>query len=221
MEKKNLVKRYSQSGPTVCLYLDDIEEVITLVDTMCGGVIISDDDYVYGSLSELIENRGRHPSKLRIVGVHSFLLLEVRRFGYPGVLLASSTDDASVLAFVRVAEILERRRALIDYVFPNALATALVLSSLCIVLMLVFILLNGGRPTTWIQSVFSIVPALSLFFVGGILYSGGLSQIHLDKKHNVSTFWSVNRDSIINGVILIVVGGVLTTIGSAILRHFW
>src|SRR5262249_21701631 len=64
--------RHDYDPGAVKVYLDDLEKVLGLASQRFSGLEITDDEYRYASLTEILETRGKRPSRLIIRFPESF-----------------------------------------------------------------------------------------------------------------------------------------------------
>ncbi len=68
MRKKLQPTWLSEHLQGVFLFRDDVEAILDLMETRGLSVLLSDSDYEYDSLDELIKNRGLRPREIKITG---------------------------------------------------------------------------------------------------------------------------------------------------------
>ena len=101
------------------LYKDDIENIIDILKEISKDIHISDDEYAYDSIEEIINKRGLNPRKINI-GCHSpYIDLGINNKDTVGAtyLYCSNQDKESLYALDRILEILRKRRKFLSRIF--------------------------------------------------------------------------------------------------------
>ena len=115
------VEGISKSGYHYSVHFnrDDFDKIISILSEISDHVTISDGDYVYESLDELISQKGLNPKKVFIssafpksVSIH----LELKSIW----LSCSISDKDSLYAYDRIREILRKRRSILSRVINPA-----------------------------------------------------------------------------------------------------
>jgi len=196
---------------SVHFYRDDFVQIINILSEISDQVEISDDDYVYESLDELISQKGLKPKKVFISSSSPYVsILLGHRFIW---IYSRETDKESLYAYDRIREVLRKRRSILSRVINPGVA--IFFSS---VLWLFFILIPADlhkiiAPNDWTKASFFIlllgIPALSLF-----LRTGGFSSFTLIPFHEQNSFFSRQKDDLIKIAIGAIIGALLTLLVS-------
>jgi hypothetical protein len=103
-----------QSGPSVKIYRDDIDEIIQILSKHLSGVLISDENYEYVSIEEFIKQRGTRPRYLSIKSSGYEVQLDLKHGGIiSGSKLFSDGSEKANTCFFVIKDILDKRRRII------------------------------------------------------------------------------------------------------------
>ena len=115
--------------------------------------------------------------------------------------------------FFVIKKILDKRRRLLAKIFPPL--TMYILAAVAFAISIVFLIAKIPHN----NAVLIIALALSMAGNIGVFMRGGsLSSINLSRRHEASTFWSRNSDSLIAGMIGAALGSAVTS-GVEITHH--
>lgn len=207
------VDKFGSSTFGVKLYIDDIELILSKIESIGDTYIISDDENIYENLEELKQFKGNNPKVIKIEARGENTL----HFEYFFVRIAeniasvtSKGEKYNMLAYQIEKIYLKRKNnAFITYFFNQRNARNNVI--------LLFIILGGiyFYRTYYLkeivdvkQNVWSIIVWLTVFLIT-LTSSNFNGKIELKRKHE-NNFFENNKDTILVAVITAVVTYLLT-----------
>ena len=199
----------SEYFPTMLLYLEDIQEILSILSENCSEVKLEDQEYFYGSLDQLIQTRGTHPNILRIRTNDPTLHLSFSKKEFISSihLYGSSlfgSDHEPVYLIIR--KFLLNRKHWVNSLFQPFIA-------IFFLIVLVFWEMISRELNIPSQFYLPYILFSSLYGVFTVLMrTGFLFSIRLVKKHEEQSFWSRNRDKIILVIISSIIGAIIKTI---------
>lgn len=208
MKKKTKADDMYISGPSVILYNDDIEEIVDVLKAACTKVTIEDDEYEYASLEELKQQRGKKIKKLTITGHSPYIILKVKRAKFASSLYAEGTEE-SIIPYTKIKAVLERRKRRVLHFFFNWYSY-FVLSGIVTVLTYIISRIRPDLASTWISHVAQVIIIVVILAFVMSVGMGGFSLIVLNKQHEQESFWDRNKDVVIVGIIMAIIGSLLT-----------
>jgi hypothetical protein len=197
-------------GPSVTLFRDEIDNILTILTTSCESITISDDQYQYDSLEELQEKQGNTIKNISLAGHKPFITLQVKQ-DMPYVILSGGNHEDSLVPYTKVKELLQRhRRSILTTIFhPISAVSGFIL--LIAVLVVIDVKAGFRIPKDWVWVlVFAI--GLSIAYTAATIRLGAFSFINLSRRHQQKSFWARNKDAIITGIISAIVGGIIALI---------
>jgi hypothetical protein len=202
---KPIQKSHSAVIPSTVLHLDDIETIVSLLKEVSGNVLISDRDYQYDSLENLIEKVGESPKALTISGRDPYVSIRFDRYEFPLVswLYAEAYHKEAESTFLKLREILKTKQHWANYLIR--LDVALVLFAA----LSIIALLPNSVTMQWFLEVNTRITVASIvifyLIVAVLLRTGTLYSIRLVKLHKKQTFWKQNSGAIV----LLVIGAIV------------
>lgn len=211
--KKNKTEGKCGFCHTVSLFRDDLDDIINIISEVSDHAKISDDNYEYDSLDELLKERG---SKPKILSISSNLYDVYINFKPSSVFVScSGRDRDTIYAYDRITEILRKRRSILSRIFNPVVGIIF----FCILLLLSLFLddlpyinvdnIHKWFPEWYTQLVFilslSAVPVFALF-----LRIGASSSIVLLRRHEQKNFFARQKDDLIKLTIACAAGAFLT-----------
>jgi len=207
----------------VKLFLNDIEEIITIIQSVCPEVNIANRDYEFESFEELKENSGHRLKELKISGHstvlsnRSYVSLDIKK--YDIFLYSGAESEAVVGVWYTLKEFLQKKAGWISR-FLNAVVWFWIF---WIWLLISVILLETTKKYIEVHNIvepFAIIAlgAAFLFLLLSLLKHWRGSIIYLERKHKVSNFWERNRDNIITGLIGAIIGATITLAGQFLIK---
>ncbi len=221
MERKP--KKFKSSISSTRIFLDDIEEIHSLLERTCEQVQVSDGDYVYDSFKELKKKyMDRKLRSLTLNGDSPHIFLSFDRsiswnHIFKGFSFLETFGDRNAQgAYCLIKEILKERQKWYSYLFLFRLAIALTL--LTIVSGMLWIVNPANVPEYLVplpRVIFSIFFLIIFYSSLSALNSKGFFYtICLYERHKHESFIRRNKDRIIVGVIVASIGALITWIFS-------
>ena len=105
--------------PSLNVFLDDVEQILEILKESCKDAHISDRDFEFESLEELIDNKGLRPKSLNLQGHQPYLSLSFNRRDFPTCIHLFSTgeSDEEKSLYLKVQNILMNRKKWTNYLF--------------------------------------------------------------------------------------------------------
>jgi hypothetical protein len=196
MKKKEFVFRRA-TFPSVKLYRDDVEEILTLITPYAKQ--ISDEKYEYTDLDDLAQGRGNiiHNFSIDGTALGTTFKLTISQTG--NYLQVTNKDEI----FLQLKEFFKTKRRT---------GLGLLFLTLSIVTAAIFVLFFNTSWTARIISFSAYLVTLGLLL---FWYQGKFSIIHLTQKHQLPSFWKKNRD-----IWILVLSNILTGIVSAFVAYY-
>lgn len=215
---KAIQQSRGQSGPAVKLYLDDIEEIITILKEGNDSVSISDDKNSYDDIQEFISKQGVRPRQLELsCATHGRVTVQLKTLSLMGVWVYCGQpfagEESGELKFFRILEVLNRRRRLISHLFSMRLWLCIAMTSL-----LMIILLKPFEVTSVLIRFLGLVTMISaiLSLLSTLASTGFPSSINLSRRHETSTIVSRNAEALTVGAMGVFIGAILGVAGTKI-----
>lgn len=199
---------------SVCLYRDDLDDIINLLSENTERVVISDSEYEYESIEDLKKNRGLKPKKLAINSYTPYISLEFKR-DLPAIwLYRGDSGQNAIYLYESIVKILAKRRRLLFKIFNPSIAVILTI----VFFSLAFFpseYLKSVLPEMWQRLTF-IVITLGIPIISWMGKFGAFYSLNLLKKHECGNFFQRQKDDLIKLLIGAIAGGVLTYIVTSI-----
>jgi len=200
----------SDNYHSIHLYREDLEQIIDILSEISEQIEISDGEYVYDSLDELITQKGLKPKKIFIRVLTSTLLDVTIRLKFNSIWLScSNSDKDSLYAYDRIREILTKKRSILSRVFNPIFAVFVSFSLLLFLILVPFDLRASLFSNYWRTELFFIllfgIPVLSV-----ALRLGCFSSFNLIRSNEQINFFSRQKDDLIKIVIGAIIGALFT-----------
>lgn len=196
---------------SVNLYKDDFENIINILSEVSDRVKISDDNYVYDSLDELISQKGLKPKKVSISSYSPYVSIDLKPHSV--WLYCSNSNKESLYAYNRIEEVLKKRRSVLSRIFNPAVGIFFFSILMALTILAPADLIKSWLPNRWSRLSLVIllvgVPILSFF-----LRSGAFSSFALIKSHEQKNFFTRQKDDLIKIIIGAIIGALLTLLVS-------
>jgi hypothetical protein len=190
-----------ENFPASSLYREDLEEIITLLKSGCKDVTISDGEYEFASLDELAQKHPTSLSRLEIKGHPPYVSLSFRREPFNGTRLYASEEDAAEPVFLKVRELMRRKKRTICALFPPVFwMPAFIIAQIGVRL-----LDTQEIHKAIVSLIVSIGMLLSLLFNGGFMFF--ISTKSVSQR---GQFWETNKDKIFLAVISAIIGAIIS-----------
>lgn len=200
MKKKR--KPLSKVIPSLNLYIEDIIEIIEKLEAYCEKVKISDNEFEYDSIEEIIDKKGHYPRVLKIQAFTPNILLSFDRADFPTFSSVYIIDDDEIEIIGWMREYFKRRKNWKTYVFNFDIA--IIFSVATTVVNIIYEKFGFPLETvtkyTWLM--------FSYFVYTMIIQLGYSYKIVLKKKYEEESFMSRNKD----GIILLIISCLVTII---------
>lgn len=189
-------------GPTVKLYLDDIEAIADSLAKL-GTVRYSTREYTFDSLDELVRFEGKRPTMLSVIPEGRKAYFAFRRSGALGISMYAEDSDPAQAALLRIQNVLNRRTRFLARITNSRAWFAIALA--CLGQGLLQTAVPALRP-------FSVVAFPLMFFAFGVgllgvwTRHGSFSSVNLARRHESTTFWSRNAETLVVGVLGLLLG---------------
>lgn len=189
--------------PSLVLYRDDLEGVVSILMEHCKRVEIEDNEFLYDGLDELVAKRGKRIESLTIAGRDPYVSVGLKK-ELPAIHLSTSNEsEQSEAAYSRLKLFLLERRTI-----TSKIVHPLVAFIFLMIMLFVPAETIPSREIRWL-----ILATLTAGFLYSLAHrSGILYSISLTKRSHDETFWSRNRDDLFKIVITALVTGLLTWI---------
>jgi len=219
MEKK-IPSRTEKLRP-VKLYLDDLEQIVSILKVESNEVKIETDEYKYESLEELVGNRKETIYELKLGSgrsVWSPVKLSLDKYF---VELFISEDEPRLRGlFEKIKEILVKRERVYRRLVSPIFSLIFSVFSLTIIIVNKFLY---PLPLIILPFLyFIIIPSattISLIIVVWLnMEKGKYSIIVLKHRSDQVSFWKRNKDQVLLLIIGTVIGAVITVLGTIILN---
>jgi hypothetical protein len=216
---KAIQKPHSAIIPSTILYLDDIEQIITLLNQVSGNVSISDREFEYDSLENFVKKVGNSPTNLTISCRNPSVSVRFdrRESITASWLYAEAYHEDAETTFLKLRELLYRRLNWANHIFRLDIALVLF-----IVVFLIIPLLLSGILSQWIQDKSTMIVLLGSVFIywilAFVLNTGLLYSIKLIKRHEKQSFLQQNSGAIILLVIGAAIGEVIRWLAAFFLK---
>ncbi len=195
------------SIPSVRLFYEDINSIIKIITDSCERIEISDGEYEFESIEELMRERGNNLKQLYISGHNPYISISFERGCSRTRLFASSENIVAEANFFKIRELLLQRKMWLNHVFNPvtgfvAFLSLIILSTELVISMFPSLLL-------WVSFYLLaiLIPVFSFLFSCNFFNS-----ISLNKAHESRPFWIRNKDAIILLIISVIIGGIVTWI---------
>jgi hypothetical protein len=205
---KKTLKHQFFHGKSVRLYRDGFEEILEVITKYCESVKISSGDYEYESLDELEGKQGANPTEVQIIGWSPYVYFHVSR-GSMGRSWVSADGEGSETPYLLISKVLaeNKRKWLRLTLHPLVCLVYFVIGA-------ALVLIFREPITTHFSRIFLTVVCSSLALIL-LSYSyavtvGQYSYISLRRKHEKSTFWMRNKDTILVGVMVAIITAFIT-----------
>jgi hypothetical protein len=200
--------------PAVKLYREDLDALLSLFQSYCDTVTISDADSEYESLDELKHHVGSRVRTIELAGTKPNITLALTsqastlRHLSEGMVLTSEETDRADLLFSRTREFLLKRKRLLARVFT---IQGIVVGCLAVVTLALFLNWHYQRQDNGILVLVMLFGIMPIVFIGAPVIHGGFRSVTLDSQLTASSFWKRNGDHILLLAIgtIIGVGGTL------------
>ena len=205
---KPIQKAHSAVIPATVLYLEDIESIVSLLNQASGNVLISDRDFEYDSLENLIKKVGQSPKALTISCRDPYVLIRFDRkeFSPPSWLYAEEYHKDAESTFLKLRELLKQKQHWTNQVIRFDVALVL-FGALCILSLLPTSLRTQLIPDVNTRIVILAV-VITYLLVAILLRTGILYSIKLIRRHEKQTFLKQNSGAII----LLLIGAIVAEI---------
>lgn len=196
---------------SVHLYRDDFEQIVNILSEISDQVYISDDDYVYESLDELISQKGLKPKKVFISS--SSPSVSIRLEPNSIWLHCSDSDKDSLYAYDRIREVLRKRRSILSRIINPVVGIAVYSF-----LMLLFMFIPGDLIYAWVPNKWSrlslVILSIGIPILSFFLKGGAFSSFALIRFHEQTSFFTRQKDDLIKIAIGAIIGVLLTLLVS-------
>jgi len=192
---------------SVNLYRDDLEKIIDFLSDGSDRAEISDNNYVYDSIDELLDQRGVKPKMISISSYSPYVSINLKpRSVY---LYRSDSEKDSLYAYDRIVEVLKRRRSILSRIFSPAVGI-----SFFSILLFLMIFIPTDLINTWLPDIWSRLSLVALLFGVPILSFfvnyGAFSSVVLLKSYEQKNFFIRQKDDLIKIIVGFVLGALLT-----------
>ena len=209
--KKIESQSFGKAYQSVCLYRQDIDEIVKLFEENTEGIRILDSEYVYESLDEIKMNKGDKPKELIIHSSSPYVSLEFKK-GIPGIkLFRAEYDPKSMVLYHAIEQILLKRRKVLFRILSPTICIAFGILAYVIFILIPIDNLKKIVPQlidrTPLMLLIISIPGLSLLGRYGSFYS-----LNLFNKNENGNFWYRQKDDLLKLLIGAIVGGVVTYI---------
>jgi len=195
----------------VNLYRDDFEQIINILSEISDQVEISDDDYEYESLDELINQKGLKPKKVFISSYSPHVVIDLEPHSI--FLYRSNSDKGALYAYDRIKEVLRKRRSILSRVINPAVGIFFFSIFIFLIIFIPIDFVKSWFPNRWSRLSLIIllfgIPILSFFFK-----HGAFSSFFLIRFHERNNFFTRQKDDLIKIVIGAIIGVLLTLLVS-------
>lgn len=175
----------------VKVYDSELREMWTLLTELGGFVKITDDEFEYQTLDQVIEQRGQIVKTLTFeidVPALSFKIGQGKtELHYGGHLEAIST-------FTQLQALLKSsRRPVLNSLFNVYTASG------AIALLVLLIIIS--RPVSLVGSLAIVLSVFAIVILSGVNHNGGFSRILFMNRHEASSFWQRNKEDLLRDII--------------------
>jgi len=192
---------FSQFGPSIAFYRDDIEEIFAILNAACKKVTISDGTHSFSAVDELIQAKGSRPRELSLHSESPYVSLSIKPLSVTGVHLFAERSEDAEFPFLKIKEYLRSRAPRLGLPFPYPVAWVLLAMG---ILANVVDLRFPDLIPTWIPLAFNIAAFISFTIL--LIERGCFCRIRLERRHEATTFWSRNGERLIVVLIGVILG---------------
>ena len=192
---------------SVNLYRDDLEKIIDFLSEVSDRVEISDNNYTYDSIDELLDQRGVKPKMISISSYSPFVSIDLKPHSV--WLYCCDSEKDSLYAYDRIEEILKKRRLFLSRIFSPAVG--IFFFSILLILM---IFVPTDLVKTWLPNFWSRLSLVALLFgipsLSFFLKNGAFSSVVLLRSYEQKNFFIRQKDDLIKIIVGAVLGALLT-----------
>ena len=221
--KKKEEKYFNSAIPGTKIYLDDIEDILEILKEHNLSVEISDDDNIYDSIDEIKTLRGETPAKIKIHGrpegdaLFEWISLEMSRAG--STIYVNHSKNLLLPAHAIEKIFIQSKRKPIYSVVNAKFAKAQIKTSFVVgvVLFLFSSEFEGLKNASIVMGCIAL--AWCSVYVFSELNPDTNTDIELKRRHNKG-FYKRNKDKIIVGVLMAIVGASLALLITFLTKQF-
>jgi hypothetical protein len=216
MKKKTscLTKRFSAS----ILYLDDLEEIVSILRKSTEEITIICGEYEYESLDELVKHLNADKCQgLEISTKSPYVHIEINRQAIDkNVLYVGSDNREGKIIYYEICEVLLKKIRLLSHVF-NKYFLWFVFTTLCILAPLAGLI---KKHPVFSQAGLAIpITLLMLILVSFYFVFGPATKIYLKRRSERSNFFVRKKDDLLLLVVGATIGAVITVVVQKLLEH--
>jgi hypothetical protein len=217
MKRIEHCEQFGKSLPAVCLYLDDIEAILEEFRNRGFRPEISDDDFEYSTLQELIDKKGKNPKLIRIwANGYDGPAFNLYRWSINGVRVRGGKGDQEKLVLSFMERLLAQRRRWWTYLPDYRLWMALVIVAAAV---LSVGALSSLLSLRWIGPLLLTFGACSYLTWFSLRTEMGLgSVLYLDHAHATTSLWSRHAEKLLYTILGAVAGVGAKTLADFFLR---
>lgn len=213
---KKIKSSKSQYFPTVHLCREELDAIYDILSEISDDVSISDKNYSYESLDELKKERGSKIGTLKLSSYSPHVTLEFRRSNaFNSIFLyAGGSDEKQIYAYNEISEILNNSRSILSYVLVPAIGYYIPWAFFIFSSALIEPLNNilGNKTSVISFAILMLALPISTYLVR----DGKLFTLNLEKRHEVGTFLSRQKDDLAK----IIVGGLFGALITYLISKF-
>lgn len=216
MKKKTscLTKRFSAS----ILYLDDLEEIVSILRKSTEEITIICGEYEYESLDELVKHLNADKCQGLEISTNSpYVHIEINRQAIDkNVLYVGSDNREGKIIYYEICEVLLKKIRLLSHVF-NKYFLWFVFTTLCILAPLAGLI---KKHPVFSQAGLAIpITLLMLILVSFYFVFGPATKIYLKRRSERSNFFVRKKDDLLLLVVGATIGAVITVVVQKLLEH--
>ena len=203
MKKK--LHSISKHLPPVKLYLDDVNEIVSRLQSLCSKIEYSTKNYEFESLDELKQNCGSNLKELAIQGRSPYISVDIRKHDVH--LYTSGESETTIGLYYSLKEFLQQKSG-----WYSKFLNIWLWGTLLWIFLIVFSnVIKELKDLPDILKYFYIfLSFIFFFFLLSLLNRWKGSTIYLENRYKVSNFWERNKDKIITTIIGALIGTFLT-----------
>jgi len=210
---KRVKSTYVESLGPVKLFLNDVEEIVSILREVSATVDIRTDEYSMESVEELKKLDVDCIHELTIQCREPYVSLELDRYRI-WLYIAEDTPVSRGL-FEKVKEVLVRRRRRLARILRNPSLIWVPLG------LLIYPIVIGLRLSNWSLLALGLFLLISICIWGRWAWVARFerySTIVLRRQSEHKSFWERNKDQLLLSVISAIIGGVITYVFTILLR---
>ena len=203
---KRIRQCLSADLPCLELYRDEFEELLQILKvTEKTTTVLAVGAYQYDSLEEIQAHRGNRLRGIRISTLNPFVFIGLSEGPSGNEIYALDASDVADGVFYRAREFLLSKRRVVD----TRLAALIEATGLGLILLALLLSAFIGK---YIPAWMGLTLPLLGFgcAVGGLVLKETVSSsLNLQKRHEVSSFWTKNRDEVVKYLLFTILGFLL------------